>query len=170
MMPTSRRNTCQFSNSWRYSKTKEIKINERDDPASRITKYLYENWGFNFDLDPDGMTINTYIPLSYHDSNQFGIHLICVAKIEIINGKIVAPYRKQVFAEIANRLLSEYGLTSNSNICHGQLCFAGTRILVWVVVDLIDGLNSDADVLEQLPTLTPEQLDFAYKIYKENKK
>ncbi len=41
-------------------------------------------------------------------------------------------------------------------ICHGQAVIAGTRILVSVILDCLAAGMSEAEILGEYPTLTPE--------------
>ena len=47
-------------------------------------------------------------------------------------------------------------ITVDPNICHGQACVAGTRILVSVVLDNLAAGVPEAEMLESYPRLTPE--------------
>ena len=48
-------------------------------------------------------------------------------------------------------------LTSvDPNICHGQACIKGTRIMVSVVLDCLAAGMSVQEILEEYPTLTVE--------------
>jgi uncharacterized protein (DUF433 family) len=52
-------------------------------------------------------------------------------------------------------------LTSDPQVCHGQLCAAGTRVLVTNILDsLAEGASRD-DVLKSYPSLRPEHVDAA---------
>jgi uncharacterized protein (DUF433 family) len=49
-------------------------------------------------------------------------------------------------------------LDSDSRVCHGQLCFKGTRIMVYQILDaLAEGAKED-ELLAVYPTLTREHL------------
>jgi uncharacterized protein (DUF433 family) len=49
-------------------------------------------------------------------------------------------------------------ITVDPNICHGQACVAGTRILVSVVLDnLAAGLRHE-EIVDSYPTLTRESI------------
>jgi uncharacterized protein (DUF433 family) len=55
----------------------------------------------------------------------------------------------------------EERISINPRVCHGRACIRGTRIMVTVILDyLAEGL-SKADVLEDYPTLTSEDVDAA---------
>jgi uncharacterized protein (DUF433 family) len=52
-------------------------------------------------------------------------------------------------------------LTRDPQVCHGQLCAKGTRVLVTVILDsLAEGTTRD-ELLKSFPTLKPEHLDAA---------
>jgi uncharacterized protein (DUF433 family) len=52
-------------------------------------------------------------------------------------------------------------ITSNSQICHGQLCAKGTRVFVTNILDsLAEGISRE-DILKSYPTLQPEHIDAA---------
>jgi uncharacterized protein (DUF433 family) len=42
------------------------------------------------------------------------------------------------------------------NICHGQACIKGTRIMVSVILDCLAAGMSEQGILEEYPTLTIE--------------
>jgi uncharacterized protein (DUF433 family) len=45
-------------------------------------------------------------------------------------------------------------ITVDPNVCHGQACVAGTRILVSVVLDNLAAGLSEAEILASYPRLT----------------
>jgi len=47
-------------------------------------------------------------------------------------------------------------ITVDPNICHGQACFTGTRIMVSVVLDNLAAGASVDEILECYPSLTSE--------------
>ena len=52
-------------------------------------------------------------------------------------------------------------LTSDPQICHGELCAAGTRIFVTVVLDnLAEGMSRE-QIMVVYPSLKPEHIDAA---------
>ncbi|MFV2045236.1 MAG: DUF433 domain-containing protein [Anaerolineales bacterium] len=55
-------------------------------------------------------------------------------------------------------------ITVDPDICHGQACFSGTRILVSTVLDNLAAGESVDSVLESYPSLTSEavQASIAY--------
>lgn len=65
------------------------------------------------------------------------------------------------------------GITINPNICHGQPCFKGTRIMVYLVLELLEAGESYEEILKSYPTLTDKSikdaLHFAAEIIKTEK-
>ena len=52
-------------------------------------------------------------------------------------------------------------LTSNPNVCHGQLCANGTRVFVTNILDsMAEGATRD-EILRSYPSLKPEHIDAA---------
>jgi uncharacterized protein (DUF433 family) len=52
-------------------------------------------------------------------------------------------------------------LTSNAQVCHGQLCARGTRVFVTSILDsLAEGATRD-EILKSYPSLQPEHIDAA---------
>jgi uncharacterized protein (DUF433 family) len=49
-------------------------------------------------------------------------------------------------------------ITVNPNVCHGQACVAGTRILVSVVLDNLATGIPEAEIIKSYPRLTPEAI------------
>jgi uncharacterized protein (DUF433 family) len=52
-------------------------------------------------------------------------------------------------------------LTSDSAICHGQLCAAGTRVLVTNILDSLAEGATHAEILGSYPSLRPEHIEAA---------
>jgi uncharacterized protein (DUF433 family) len=52
-------------------------------------------------------------------------------------------------------------LTSNPQVCHGQLCAKGTRVLVTVILDSLAEGASRKEILGSYPSLKPEHIDAA---------
>lgn len=47
----------------------------------------------------------------------------------------------------------------NPNICHGQPCIKGTRIMVYIILELLEAGLSDDDIIRDYYTnLTPEDI------------
>lgn len=52
-------------------------------------------------------------------------------------------------------------LTSDSQICHGQLCAKGTRVFVTNILDSLAEGAAQAEILASYPSLRPEHIDAA---------
>jgi uncharacterized protein (DUF433 family) len=52
-------------------------------------------------------------------------------------------------------------LESNPNICGGELCVAGTRIPVTVILDSLADGSSREEILSSYPSLQPAHIDAA---------
>lgn len=52
-------------------------------------------------------------------------------------------------------------LTSDPQVCHGQLCAKGTRVLVTNILDSLAEGASREEILRSYPSLRPEHLDAA---------
>ena len=52
-------------------------------------------------------------------------------------------------------------LVSDPQVCGGQLCAKGTRVLVTVILDNLAEGNTREEILRSYPSLTPEHLDAA---------
>lgn len=52
-------------------------------------------------------------------------------------------------------------LISNGDICHGQLCAAGTRVLVTSILDSLAEGASREEILKSYPSLRTEHIDAA---------
>ena len=59
-------------------------------------------------------------------------------------------------------------ISVNPDICHGKPCFKGTRIMVYLVLDMLEVGATNADIQEAYPGLTPQHvkaaLEFAHKM------
>ncbi len=44
------------------------------------------------------------------------------------------------------------------NICHGQACIKGTRIMVSIILDCLAGAMSDEEILTEYPTLNTDSI------------
>ena len=49
-------------------------------------------------------------------------------------------------------------ITIDPNICHGKPCIRGTRIWVSLLLDLMAGGMTEAEILEEYPGLTKDDL------------
>ena len=54
-------------------------------------------------------------------------------------------------------------ITKNADICGGDACLRGHRIPVWVLVNYRRLGGSDAQILHDYPSLTPDELDDAWE-------
>lgn len=52
-------------------------------------------------------------------------------------------------------------LSSDPQICHGQLCARGTRVFVTNILDSLAEGASREEILRSYPTLKPEHIDAA---------
>jgi uncharacterized protein (DUF433 family) len=52
-------------------------------------------------------------------------------------------------------------LTNDPNVCHGQLCAKGTRVLVTNILDSLAEGSQRAEILNSYPALRPEHIDAA---------
>ena len=63
-------------------------------------------------------------------------------------------------------------ITVSPNICHGQACVRGTRIMVWLIVSLLANGDGTDEILEAYPSLKREDvqacLAFAAELTREN--
>ncbi|MEW6349068.1 MAG: DUF433 domain-containing protein [Thermodesulfobacteriota bacterium] len=49
-------------------------------------------------------------------------------------------------------------ITVDANLCHGQPCIRGTRIMVWLVLKYLANGDSAADILAAYPSLPEEDI------------
>ncbi|MDY7093229.1 MAG: DUF433 domain-containing protein [Acidobacteriota bacterium] len=52
-------------------------------------------------------------------------------------------------------------IIADPEICHGKVCFKGTRIMVSVVLDNLAAGRSSEQILASYPALTPQSLQAA---------
>ncbi|MHB8521660.1 MAG: DUF433 domain-containing protein [Limisphaerales bacterium] len=52
-------------------------------------------------------------------------------------------------------------ISTDPQICHGQACINGTRIMVSVILDNLAAKVASAEILRSYPSLTPEDIDAA---------
>jgi len=57
--------------------------------------------------------------------------------------------------------LIERYISVNPEICHGKPCFKGTRIMVFLILDLLEAGATMEEIREAYPTLTPEHVKAA---------
>lgn len=56
--------------------------------------------------------------------------------------------------------ISEH-IVADSEICHGKPTFKGTRIMVWQVLEMLEGGMTNEEIIEDYPSLTPEHIKAA---------
>lgn len=61
-----------------------------------------------------------------------------------------------------------YYLTRTSDICHGSLCLAGTRVLVEPIIKSFDDGSTVAEILESYPTSPRKALEYLYAKWKKH--
>jgi len=54
-------------------------------------------------------------------------------------------------------------IVADSEICHGKPTFKGTRIMVWQILEMLEGGCSIKEILEDFPALTKEHIKTALK-------
>ena len=52
-------------------------------------------------------------------------------------------------------------ISMNPEICHGKPCFRGTRIMVYLVLEMLEEGASVKEIREAYPDLTPEHIKAA---------
>lgn len=52
-------------------------------------------------------------------------------------------------------------LTSDPNVCHGQLCAKGTRVMVTNILDSLAEGSSREEILKSYPSIKPEHIEAA---------
>ncbi|MBM3253122.1 MAG: DUF433 domain-containing protein [Candidatus Omnitrophica bacterium] len=53
--------------------------------------------------------------------------------------------------------LEDY-ITTNPDICHGQPCFKGTRIMVYLILELLEAGETSEQIIRSYPTLTKSHI------------
>ncbi len=56
--------------------------------------------------------------------------------------------------------ISEH-IVADAEICHGKPTFKGTRIMLWQVLEMLEGGATFDDILEAFPSLTKEHIKAA---------
>jgi len=56
--------------------------------------------------------------------------------------------------------INEY-IVADTEICHGKPTFKGTRIMVWQVLEMLEGGMSIDEILDDYPTITKEHIKAA---------
>lgn len=49
-------------------------------------------------------------------------------------------------------------ITADPNVCHGQPCFKGTRIMVYLVLELLEAEETPEQILKSYPSLTTDSI------------
>lgn len=52
-------------------------------------------------------------------------------------------------------------IIADTEICHGKPTFKGTRIMIWQVLEMMEGGISVEEILEDYPSLTKEHIKAA---------
>lgn len=53
-------------------------------------------------------------------------------------------------------------ISADKNICHGQPCIKGTRIMVYLILELLEaGVSKEEIIKDYYPELTPEDIQAA---------
>ncbi len=52
-------------------------------------------------------------------------------------------------------------LTSDPNVCHGQICAKGTRVMVTNILDSLAEGSGTEEILRSYPSLKPEHIEAA---------
>ena len=52
-------------------------------------------------------------------------------------------------------------ITIDSGVCYGQPCFSGTRIMVYLVLEMLEAGETIQDILKAYPQLTQEHVKAA---------
>ena len=64
-------------------------------------------------------------------------------------------------------------IVADSEICGGKLTFKGTRVMVWLVLEMLSGGETVEEILEDYPSITREHikaaLEYAARITEKGK-
>ena len=55
----------------------------------------------------------------------------------------------------------EQYISVDPNVCHGKPCFKGTRIMVYLILEMLEAGATAAEIREAYPNLTPEHVKAA---------
>ncbi len=58
--------------------------------------------------------------------------------------------------------INEY-IVADSEICHGKPTFKGTRVMVWQVLEMLEGGLSIKEIIKDFPSLTPKAIKAALR-------
>lgn len=56
--------------------------------------------------------------------------------------------------------LEDY-VSVHPDVCHGKPCFKGTRIMVYLVLEMVEDGATTAEILQAYPDLTPDHIKAA---------
>ena len=57
-------------------------------------------------------------------------------------------------------LIEQY-ISVNPLVCHGKPCFKGTRIMVYLILEMLEAGATAEDIRDAYPSLTPEHIKAA---------
>ena len=57
-------------------------------------------------------------------------------------------------------LIQDY-ISVDPGVCHGKPCFKGTRIMVYLVLEMLEDGATTSEIIEAYPSLTPERIKAA---------
>ena len=52
-------------------------------------------------------------------------------------------------------------IVADPDICHGKPTFAGTRVMVWQVLEMLEASESVDEIVHAFPSLTPQHVQAA---------
>lgn len=52
-------------------------------------------------------------------------------------------------------------IVADPEVCHGKLTFKGTRVMVWQVLEMLEGGETFEEILKNYPSLTREHIKAA---------
>ena len=52
-------------------------------------------------------------------------------------------------------------VVADSEICHGKPTFKGTRIMVWQILEMLEGGMTNEEIIKDYPSLTKEHIKAA---------
>ena len=69
------------------------------------------------------------------------------------------------------RIVVNKYIVADPNICHGKPTFAGTRIMVWQILEMLAAEDSEENIIKAFPSLEKQHikaaLDYASSITRE---
>ena len=66
------------------------------------------------------------------------------------------------FRRIQTMKIEQY-ISVDPNVCHGKPCFKGTRIMVYIVLELLEAGETPEQILKTYPTLTTRAIRAVYR-------